>query len=139
MSNPSIYNGTWTMIEKDADNMDKYLQKLGVGMIKRKIAKNLTRTVTFECTDGVTMKINNKTSIADRSVEVKLGVAVTGESEDGRADVTSTILFEDGHLVIRKVDKKGLKEENVWLFEGDNLTHNLECDGAKVKLVYKRA
>ena len=137
MSDPRIFNGNWVLIDKDADNMDKLLQKFGLGFVKRKIGKNLSRNLTFKCEDdGVTIHTRNKTSIADRKHTVTLNVAKEGTTEDGRQGST-VISFKDGHLIV--TESSNVPDMvNVWTVDGDELVHEIECDGARVRLVWKR-
>lgn len=139
MSDITIFNGVWTTIDADASNMDKYLSKIGVGFVKRKIGKGLIRTITFDSPDGQNMTITNKSSVSTRTASVSVGHSEVGETEDGRKDVTTSYTFENNGLLITKVDKKGKKETSHWTIEGENMVQSLECDGAKVRLVYKKA
>jgi hypothetical protein len=41
------FNGTWKLEDSDTHNSDKYMQKLGISYLKRKIALKMDRTMHF--------------------------------------------------------------------------------------------
>lgn len=132
----SIFNGTWVSEDKDLSNIDGYLSKIGLGLIKRKIGKNLTRTITFTDNGDGTVTIRNKTSIRDSTDTVTLGQPVEAEVEDGR-QCKVTVKFENGKLYLSE-EWSGPTSYHVWTLENDMLVVSLECDGKRARLTYKR-
>lgn len=138
MSTPSIFNGTWVTLEKDASNMEGYLTNIGLGWAKRKIGKNLSRTITFDCQDGKTMTIRNKTSVADRNHTIVLDTPIDGETEDGRqAKVTIRFDAEKNELTVSE-EWDGPTSVQTWTLEDGVLHIRLECKGAKAHLTYSK-
>merc|ERR1711879_308669 len=108
------FNGTWVLTQKDGEKFEAYLKALGIGLIKRKVAKNMGRTITFEALDGGNFHIVSASSLKTNDVKLSLGVTVDGERDDG-VPVATVFQMENGCLVQNEETKDGkTKYEHTW-------------------------
>jgi len=145
------YSGTWIL--KTNDNMDSYLKKIGIGMIKRKVMGALNITITIK-QDG--MKLDFKVAPTGQAViETKATVGgdpVLSVNAQGNPLQRTFTKNDKGMVVVSsKLNTKNKKtegdcwnpkraEERVWLLEGNKLTFLVtnKDSGEKMSQVYEK-
>ena len=72
------YNGSWELVEKDGANFDKYMAEIGVGWIKRKVGKTLSRTITIKVVGGDSIELKSVSTLKTIERTVKIGESCSG-------------------------------------------------------------
>merc|ERR1712156_649533 len=80
------FNGNWEQTEKGA-NFKDFLAALGVGVLKRNIANNMGRTITFEAIDDKNFHVISKSKLKTNDKKFCLGV-----SQDGKETMIWSVL-----------------------------------------------
>ncbi|CBY32140.1 unnamed protein product [Oikopleura dioica] len=116
-----IQNLAATWKQTGQENIDKQLEAAGLGWAKRKIAVNLSTTVTFSFPDDDTFYVDFVTKVMSKKEKFSIS-KVTKHKNFLDEDVESELFVEDGHLVM--VTKGGSPGEirTVRIVEGDKLT-----------------
>merc|ERR1712071_695164 len=85
----SNFDGEWEQTEKGA-NFKEFLAAIGIGLIKRNVANNMGRTLTFNhCTsDDTKFHIVSKSKLKTNDVYVTLGEKKEGKRDDDMEVVT---------------------------------------------------
>merc|ERR1711925_23509 len=113
------------------------MSKIGLGFAKRKIGKNLTRTITYKFNENEnSVTIRNQTAVRDATHTIVFDEFIEGETEDGRM-AKVTVSFSDGKLTVKE-EWKGPTSSQTWSIVDGNLEICLDCDGKCAKLTYKR-
>merc|ERR1712178_437931 len=91
------FNGNWEQTEKGA-NFKDFLAALGVGMLKRNIANNMGRTITFEAIDDKNFHVISKSKLKTNDKKFCLGLSQDGKRDDDM-ECTTVFNFVDGKIV----------------------------------------
>merc|ERR1711972_991237 len=75
------FNGNWEQTEKGA-NFKDFLAALGVGVLKRNIANNMGRTITFEAIDDKNFHVISKSKLKTNDKKFCFGVSQDGKRDD---------------------------------------------------------
>merc|ERR1712050_534112 len=115
------FNGNWEQTEKGA-NFKDFLAALGVGLLKRNVANNMGRTITFEAIDDK---------------KFCLGVSQEGKRDDDM-ECTTVFSFVDGKIVQDEEAKDGKKYQHVWEVDGNVMKMTLKIGSIECVQVYKK-
>merc|ERR1712029_981058 len=105
-------------VRSSAENYDKFLDALGVGIILKKAATATTPEMTVEETDGE-WTIKTSTMIKSMELKFKLGEKFDEKTPDGR-EVTSLVELDGNKLITTQTAKKA--ERNLQSPPGNSLT-----------------
>ncbi|CAJ0928638.1 unnamed protein product [Ranitomeya imitator] len=130
------FNGTWKVDR--SENYDKFMEEMGVNVVKRKLAAHDNLKITIQ-QDGD--KFNVKESSTFRSIEINFTLGVTYEYSlaDG-TELSGAWVIEGDKLVgtfARKDNGKQLRTNRV--ITGDELVQTYVYEGVEAKRIFKRA
>merc|ERR1712029_58509 len=91
-------------VRSSAENYDKFLDALGVGIILKKAATATTPEMTVEETDGE-WTIKTSTMLKSMELKFKLGEKFDEKTPDGR-EVTSLVELDGNKLITTQTAKK---------------------------------
>ncbi|CAF1150576.1 unnamed protein product [Didymodactylos carnosus] len=120
--------GTWDYV--DGENFEDFLKEVGVGMVMRKVAKNVKPRLTISEKDGK-WTLRSESTLKTTTTEFIPGVEFTETTADGQ-EVTGTVRFENGKWIQMMRDKNG-KETVVTRFINDQGQQHVTMDCGKVK------
>ncbi|CAI5680480.1 fatty acid-binding protein, intestinal [Oreochromis niloticus] len=130
------FNGTWKVTRNE--NYDKFMEKMGVNMVKRKLAAhdNLKITITQEGD-----KFNVKESSTFRSIEIDFTLGVTFEYAlaDGTELSGAWTLEGDTLKGIFKRKDNGKELTTTRIVQGDELIQSYSYEGVDAKRIFKRS
>ncbi|XP_041839628.1 fatty acid-binding protein, intestinal [Melanotaenia boesemani] len=129
------FNGTWKVDRND--NYDKFMEKMGVNLVKRKLAAHDNLKITIEQTGD---KFHVKESSSFRTIEIDftLGVTFDYSLADG-TELTGAWTMEGDVLkgdFARKDNGKQLITTRI--IQGDELIQNYSYEGVDAKRIFKR-
>ncbi|XP_072261882.1 fatty acid-binding protein, intestinal [Pyxicephalus adspersus] len=130
------FNGTWKVDR--SENYDKFMEVMGVNVMKRKLAAhdNLKITITQ---DGD--KFNVKESSTFRTIEINFTLGVTFEYSLADGTELSGSWALDGNKLIGAFNRKDNgKELKTWReIVGDELVQTYTYEGTEAKRIFKRS
>ncbi|XP_005726845.1 fatty acid-binding protein, intestinal [Pundamilia nyererei] len=130
------FNGTWKVTQND--NYDKFMEKMGVNMVKRKLAAhdNLKITIAQEGD-----KFNVKESSTFRNIEIEFTLGVTFEYAlaDGTELSGAWTLEGDVLKGIFKRKDNGKDLTTTRIVQGDELIQSYTYEGVDAKRIFKRS
>merc|ERR1712117_603649 len=129
------FNGNWEQTEK-GDNFKDFLAALGVGLLKRNVANNMGRTITFEAIDDKNFHVISKSKLKTNDKKFCLGVSQEGNRDDDM-ECTTVFHLKDGKIVQDEEAKDGKKYQHVWEVDGDVMKMTLKIDNIECVQVYK--
>lgn len=97
--------GEW--VNTETEDLDEYLQSLGVGWAKRKVATSFKPEASWAIVDGV-LQVLTPTPIGDRLEAFRLGEKEADVDPDGNRFWKSS-QWEGGRLVTTALDQDGVK------------------------------
>merc|ERR1712165_117547 len=106
-------------------NFKDFLAALGVGMLKRNIANNMGRTITFEAIDDKNFHVVSKSKLKTNDKKFCLGVSQDGKRDDDM-ECTTVFNFVDGKIVQDEEAKDGKKYQHVWEVDGNVMKMTLK-------------
>merc|ERR1711879_1105722 len=135
------YNGTWELEDKGGAEFEEYMKYLGVGLVKRKIGKNMGRTMTFKAKSDTSFAVKSVTTLkTNENDDVQLDQEGDNETDDGR-QVKVRFTNRNGNLV-QIENWPGKNTDNEWeiLSDGRLCMHLKGGSDGKVyaKQVYKK-
>uniref|UniRef100_A0A3Q3GFY5 Fatty acid binding protein 2, intestinal n=1 Tax=Labrus bergylta TaxID=56723 RepID=A0A3Q3GFY5_9LABR len=130
------FNGTWKIDRND--NYDKFMEKMGINMVKRKLAAHDNLKITLEQTGD---KFHVKESSNFRTLELDFTLGVTFEYS-----LLTSCLMLQGSWTIEGDSMKGVfnRKDNgkllttVRTIQGDELTQSYSYEGVEAKRIFKR-
>jgi len=132
------FSGKYNLVS--SDNFDKYLEKLGVGFMTRKIANSAKPDVEF-IINGDTWTFKTISSVRNLEVTFQLNKEFEETTGDGRK-VMTTFTLENGNRLVQKqkATKSGEKDTEITReVNGDDLVVTMQVEDVQAKRVYKRA
>ncbi|XP_061166328.1 fatty acid-binding protein, intestinal-like [Saccostrea echinata] len=130
------FEGNWQCVE--IENMDPFLEAMGVNIIKRKAAAVLKPNLIITVKDGkmefvrkLPMKEVRNQFALDEEIEV---------SEDGHK-YKAKVSYSDGKMMIELKAVDGKSKDNVVVreIEGENLIQTATCNGVIAKTIFKKS
>merc|ERR1712050_9280 len=130
------FNGNWEQTEKGA-NFKDFLAALGVGLLKRNVANNMGRTITFEAIDDKNFHVISKSKLKTNDKKFCLGVSQEGKRDDDM-ECTTVFHLNDGKIVQDEEAKDGKKYQHVWEVDGNVMKMTLKIGSIECVQVYKK-
>ncbi|XP_062483574.1 fatty acid-binding protein, intestinal [Pezoporus occidentalis] len=130
------FNGTWK-IERN-ENYEKFMEAMGVNMMKRKLGAHDNLKITFQ-QDGKTFTLKESSNFRTIDIEFTLGVDFEYSLADG-TELAGSWNMEGNKLVgtfTRKDNGKVLKANREVI--GDELVQTYIYEGVEAKRIFKRA
>jgi len=117
-----------------SENFDEYMKALGVGMVMRKMANNVSAVVELTLKDDV-YTLSSTSTFKNTSVTFKLGEEFEEETPDGRKVKSIINLDGDNKLVHRQMGDK--ETTIVREFSKDQIVMTLTLGSVTSKRTYK--
>ncbi|XP_016000306.1 fatty acid-binding protein, intestinal [Rousettus aegyptiacus] len=129
------FDGAWKIDRNE--NYDKFMEKMGVSMIKRKLAAhdNLKLTITQE---GNKFTVQESSTFRDTEIVFELGVTFNYSLTDG-TELCGTWSLEGNKLVgkFKRVDN-GNELNTVREVIGGEMVQTYTYEGVEAKRIFKR-
>ncbi|KAM9857557.1 fatty acid-binding protein, intestinal [Aulostomus maculatus] len=130
------FNGNWKVDR--SENYEKFMEQMGINMVKRKLAAHDNLKITIEQTGD---KFHIKESSAFRTLELDFTLGVTFEYSLADGTELSGAWTMEGDtlkgIFNRKDNKKQLTTTRV--IEGGELVQSYNYEGVDAKRIFKRA
>lgn len=130
--------GKFTLVDKDADNFEKYMSAVGVNFVLKKAAKHLNQTIEIKLTaNGVHVITTSTVKSSDETWEWDVERDVT--TMDGRKCKGTMSKVSDSQMVM--TEKWNGKQTTITMLidENDQLVFELRAEGAPLcRRVHKR-
>ncbi|XP_051561060.1 fatty acid-binding protein, intestinal [Myxocyprinus asiaticus] len=129
------FNGTWKVDRNE--NYEKFMEQMGINMVKRKLAAHDNLKVTFE-QNGDKFVVKEVSAFRTLDIEFTLGVTFEYSMADG-TDLSGTWVMEGDMLkgtFNRKDNGKVLTTTRKII--GDELVQSYSYDGVDAKRIFKR-
>ena len=85
------------------ENFDEFMKKLGVGLVKRKLANSVSPVNVIIINDDASYTVRTETTVRTTELNFELGVPFKEETLDGR--ITNTTATRVGNVLT--LDQKG--------------------------------
>merc|ERR1712071_256774 len=131
------FNGNWRIATK-GDTFGDYLEKIGVGLIKRTLAKKGSRDFIFSNFSATGYNLKSVIAVSTTEKTVVFGKKYEGKRDDGQDAEGHYELEGDKIVQYETLKKTGVKYTVTWSVVGEELHMLLECDGAKCTNVFKK-
>ncbi|XP_044538110.1 fatty acid-binding protein, intestinal [Gracilinanus agilis] len=130
------FDGTWKVDRNE--NYDKFMEKMGINMVKRKLAAHDNLKITITQT-GNKMTVNESSTFRTIEVVFELGVDFVYSMADG-TQLNGNWNVEGNKLVgkFKRLDN-GKELNTVREIVGDELVQSYEYEGVEAKRIFKRA
>ncbi|CAG5928530.1 unnamed protein product [Menidia menidia] len=129
------FNGNWKIDRND--NYEKFMEKMGINMVKRKLAAHDNLKITIEQT-GDKFLVKESSNFRTVDIDFTLGVTFEYSLADG-TELTGAWTMEGDVLkgvFTRKDNGKQLITTRV--LEGDELVQSYNYEGVDAKRIFKR-
>ncbi|KAJ8411116.1 hypothetical protein AAFF_G00181510 [Aldrovandia affinis] len=130
------FNGTWKVDRND--NYDKFMEKMGINIVKRKLASHDNLKVTFEQTEN-TFSVKEASAFRTLEINFTLGVTFDYTMADG-TDLTGSWVMEGDTLkgtFNRKDNGKELVTTRV--ITANELVQSYSYEGVDATRIFKRS
>ncbi|KAG7461886.1 hypothetical protein MATL_G00195910 [Megalops atlanticus] len=130
------FNGTWKVDRNE--NYDKFMEQMGINVMKRKLAEHDNLKITIQQT-GDKFLVKESSTFRTKDIEFTLGVQFDYALADG-TEVSGTWVLE-GDVLKGKFTRKDNGKELITTrtIVGDELIQNYSYDGVDAKRIFKRA
>ncbi|XP_061535831.1 fatty acid-binding protein, intestinal [Phycodurus eques] len=130
------FNGTWKVDRND--NYDKFMEQMGINLVKRKLASHDNLKITIE-QNGDKFHVKESSNFRTLEIDFTLGVNFDYSLADG-TEVSGSWALEGDTMkgtFTRKDNGKQLITTRV--VQGDELIQSYSYDGVDAKRIFKRA
>ncbi|XP_037119458.1 fatty acid-binding protein, intestinal [Syngnathus acus] len=130
------FNGNWKVDRND--NYDKFMEQMGINMVKRKLASHDNLKITIE-QNGDKFHVKESSNFRTLELDFTLGVNFDYSLADG-TEVSGSWALEGETLkgtFTRKDNGKPLITTRI--VQGDELIQSYSYDGVDAKRIFKRA
>ncbi|XP_020499498.2 fatty acid-binding protein, intestinal [Labrus bergylta] len=129
------FNGTWKIDRND--NYDKFMEKMGINMVKRKLAAHDNLKITLEQT-GDKFHVKESSNFRTLELDFTLGVTFEYSLADGTELSGSWAIEGDSMKGVFNRKDNGKLLTTVRTIEGDELTQSYSYEGVEAKRIFKR-
>ncbi|KAG9342528.1 hypothetical protein AGOR_G00193210 [Albula goreensis] len=129
------FNGTWKVDRNE--NYDKFMEQMGINMVKRKLAAHDSLKITIQ-QDGDKFNVKENSTFRSLEINFTLGVAFDYNLADG-TELTGSWALEGDMLkgtFTRKDNGKQLLTTRT--VSGDEMVQSYSYDGVDAKRIFKR-
>ncbi|XP_032437921.1 fatty acid-binding protein, intestinal-like [Xiphophorus hellerii] len=129
------FNGTWKVDRNE--NYDKFMEQLGVNMVKRKLGEHDNLKLTFE-QNGDKFHIKESSTFRTKEIDFTLGVQFDYSMADG-TDLVGTWVLEGDTLkgTFNRKDNNKLLITTRSLVGGE-LVQSYSYEGVEAKRIFKK-
>ncbi|XP_054897192.1 fatty acid-binding protein, intestinal [Poeciliopsis prolifica] len=130
------FNGTWKVDRNE--NYEKFMEKMGVNMVKRKLASHDNLKITIEQT-GDKFHVKESSNFRNIEIDFTLGVNFEYSLADG-TELSGAWTMEGDTLkgVFHRKDN-GKQLTTIRTIQGDELTQSYSYEGVDAKRIFKRS
>ncbi|KAM4750446.1 fatty acid-binding protein, intestinal [Anableps anableps] len=130
------FNGTWKVDRNE--NYEKFMEQMGVNMVKRKLAAHDNLKITIEQTGD---KFHVKESSNFRSIEINFTLGVTFEYSLADGTALSGAWTMEGDTLKGVFNRKdnGKQLTTTRIIQGDELIQSYSYEGVDAKRIFKRS
>ncbi|XP_013888209.1 fatty acid-binding protein, intestinal [Austrofundulus limnaeus] len=130
------FNGTWKIDRND--NYEKFMEKMGINLVKRKLAAHDNLKITIEQT-GDTFQVKESSSFRTIDINFTLGVTFDYSLADG-TELTGSWTMEGDVLkgIFNRKDN-GKQLTTTRIIQGDELIQSYNYEGVDAKRIFKRS
>ncbi|XP_060915346.1 fatty acid-binding protein, intestinal [Labrus mixtus] len=129
------FNGTWKIDRND--NYDKFMEKMGINMVKRKLAAHDNLKITLEQT-GDKFHVKESSNFRTLELDFTLGVTFEYSLADGTELSGSWAMEGDSMKGVFNRKDNGKLLTTIRTIEGDELTQSYSYEGVEAKRIFKR-
>ena len=97
---PNLILGRFELVS--SDNLEPYMQRLGLGFLTRKLANRTNMTITFGQEEGDRYSMKTETPIKNFEVKFKLGEQFEEVTGDGRR-VLNTVTMKAPDVMVQEM------------------------------------
>nr|XP_020457794.1 fatty acid-binding protein, intestinal [Monopterus albus] len=129
------FNGTWKVIRNE--NYEKFMEEMGINMVKRKLAAHDNLKITIE-QNGDTFHVKEGSNFRTLEIDFTMGVNFDYSLADG-TELSGTWTLEGDVLkgnFKRKDNGKQLLTTRI--VQGDELIQSYNYEGVDAKRIFKR-
>ncbi|CAG03728.1 unnamed protein product, partial [Tetraodon nigroviridis] len=130
------FNGTWKVDRND--NYEKFMEQMGINMVKRKLAAHDNLKITIQ-QDGNTFHIKESSNFRNLEMDFTLGVTFDYSLADG-TELSGSWSMEGESMkgvFVRKDNGKQLT--TIRTLEGGELVQSYNYEGVDAKRIFKRS
>ncbi|XP_062244124.1 fatty acid-binding protein, intestinal [Platichthys flesus] len=130
------FDGSWKIDRND--NYDKFMEKMGINMVKRKLAAHDNLKIVIQQT-GDKFHVKESSSFRTLEIDFTLGVTFDYSLADG-TELTGSWTMEGDTLkgtFIRKDNGNQLTTTRI--IQGDELIQSYSYEGVDAKRIFKKA
>ncbi|XP_047222911.1 fatty acid-binding protein, intestinal [Girardinichthys multiradiatus] len=130
------FNGTWKVDR--SENYEKFMEQMGINMVKRKLAAHDNLKITIEQTGD---KFHVKESSTFRSIEINFTLGVTLEYSLADGTELSGAWNQEGDTLKGVFTRKdnGKPLTTIRIIQGDELVQSYSYEGVDAKRIFKRS
>ncbi|RVE76198.1 hypothetical protein OJAV_G00006250 [Oryzias javanicus] len=129
------FNGTWKVDR--SENYEKFMEQMGVNMVKRKLAAHDNLKITIEQTGD---KFHVKESSNFRSIEIDFTLGVTFEYSLADGTELSGAWTQEGDVLKGNFTRKdnGKVLTTTRIIQGDEMIQSYNYEGVDARRIFKR-
>ncbi|KAF6733440.1 Fatty acid-binding protein, intestinal [Oryzias melastigma] len=129
------FNGAWKVDR--SENYEKFMEQMGVNMVKRKLAAHDNLKITIEQTGD---KFHVKESSNFRSIEIDFTLGVTFEYSLADGTELSGAWTQEGDVLKGNFTRKdnGKVLTTTRIIQGDEMIQSYSYEGVEAKRIFKR-
>ncbi|KAG9346888.1 hypothetical protein JZ751_005815 [Albula glossodonta] len=130
------FDGTWKVDRNE--NYDKFMEQMGINVMKRKLAEHDNLKITIQQT-GDNFLVKESSTFRTKDIAFTLGVPFDYTLADG-TEVSGSWVIE-GNMLKGKFTRKDTKKDLITTrtISGDELIQTFNYDGVDAKRTFKRA
>ncbi|KAM7010205.1 fatty acid-binding protein, intestinal [Tautogolabrus adspersus] len=129
------FNGTWKFDRND--NYEKFMEKMGINMVKRKLAAHDNLKITLEQT-GDKFHVKESSNFRTLELDFTLGVTFEYSLADGTELSGSWVMEGDSMKGVFNRKDNGNLLTTTRAIEGDELVQSYTYEGVEAKRIFKR-
>merc|ERR1711915_150886 len=129
------FNGTWKIDRNE--NYEKFMEKMGINMVKRKLAAHDNLKITIE-QKGDAFHVKESSNFRTLEIDFTLGVTFDYSLADGTELSGSWVVEGDTMKGVFTRKDNGKQLTTTRVIAGDELVQSYSYDGVDAKRIFKR-